>query len=244
MRLRVSSLPLAIAAMAIAPVAFAAEPFTIGEYGSFSVDAIVMHDATPDIINLNVSCDMQDPVSRAEMRDLLKEKQKQIASLVGSDGQVRRSGSPVVYPFYEAPPFDPSGRDIMPSKPLVQRFTGNFSLVVRSVKKEASLRISDAIEDMGCGVNWDVRLMRTGQYARQHRAELMEQIEEKKAFFEDLLGKKLTQVSSMSTYTSVDYGYYGGSSMLDPETLTVPATTSLNMSFEFGTGDHDGAERR
>lgn len=238
MRLRVSSIPLAMAALAFAPAAFAAGTVTSGEYGSFSVDATVLHEATPDLINFNVSCEVQNPLSRQQIRQELAAKQQEIQSLVGTNGQVRRSGSPTVYPFYEAA-MEVSSPDAAPRavSATAQRFTGNYALVVRNVKKDAANRISDGIEDIGCGVTWDVRLIRTASYARQYRTELMEQIDEKKAVFEEILGKKLDKVSNMSIWTSVDYGYYGGSSALDPETLTVPATTTLNMTFEFGEGE-------
>lgn len=230
MRLRMS-IPLAMAAMALAPAALAAD-VTPGQYGNFMVDAIVMHDAAPDLINFNVTCEVQNPLSRQDIREELARKQQEIQSLVGTNGQVRRSGSPTVYPYYDGMPMAEDGaRDAKMASP---RFTGNYALVVRNVKKDAANRLSDGIEDIGCGVSWDVRLLRTASYARTHRAELMEQIIEKKAVFEELLGKKLTTVSSMSIWTSVDYGYYGGVGALDPETLMIPATTTLNMTFEFG----------
>jgi hypothetical protein len=240
MRIR-ASLPIAVAVFAMAPAAFAADPLTVGEYGSFSVDATVLHEATPDVINQNVTCDVQNPLSRAEVREEAQRKMQQIVGIVGDDGQVRRNGSPSVYPFYEGPvePRIDGEAAIAPSP----RFTGSISMVVRNVKKDAAQSINDRIEDLGCSVNWDIRLLRTAAYARQHRAQLMEQIDEKKAVFEELLGKKLTKVSSMSLYTSVDYGY-GGYGSFDPQTLTVPATTTLNMTFEFGTGEKDEAGPR
>lgn len=236
MRFRISSIPVAMAALAFAPAAFAATELTSGEYGNFSVDATVLHEAAPDLINLNVSCEMPSPASRQEIRQALMAKQQAITSLVGTNGQVRRSGSPTVYPFYDV--MDPVSSEVSARSSVASpRFTGNYALVVRNVKKEASANISDGIEDLGCGVTWDVRLIRTASYARQYRAELMSQIDEKKAVFEEILGKKLTKVSNMSIWTTVDYGYYGGTGNLDPETLTVPATTTLNMTFEFGDGE-------
>lgn len=57
-------------------------------------------------------------------------------------------------------------------------------------------------------------------------------------FFESLIDQKLTRVSSLSFYTSLDASYYGGygtsGGIYDPETNTAPATTTLNVSYITG----------
>ncbi len=227
--MRFSSITLGVAlslAALGAPAALAAgaEGLEPSPNGMFSVDATVMHDATPDYIGLGVLCEMQTAQSRPDARADITKKLAQIKTIVGTDGKVRLSGSPTLYPAYMDPMMGGT-----------QTFTGNVSFSVREVKPAASQKISEAIEDMGCTVNWDVRLIYVAKYAREQKKELMEQIQEKKEFYESILGTKLNKVNSMSFYTSPDGGYYGGYSIYDPETNTVPAQTTLSITFDLGT---------
>lgn len=217
--------------MALPMATFAAGPYTPSDTGMINVDATVMHDATPDIINFNVSCEVQSPMSRAEVRSRAKEMLQAIRGIVGNDGDARMGSSPMVYPFYREMPMDPSMS--ADTKMMPPMFTGTMNFFVRNVKIDAAQRISDAIEDSGCGVNWDIRIVKTAKYARQLRSELMAQIDEKKAVFEDILGTSITKISNMSTYTSIDYGY--GSGSFDADTKTVQAMTTLNVTFDLGT---------
>jgi hypothetical protein len=220
---RISLAGFAVSALAFAPAAFAAGPeIGSGERGSFTIDATVSHDAKPDAIHINVTCELTEPLTRSEARRLAVERMQEITEIVGTDGQIRRGGSPYLYPSYVEPG----------TRAADQKFTGNVGVTVRNVKVDAASRIAEEVENLGCAVNMDIRLINTATYARQHKEELLRQINEKKSFFEELLGKELTNVSSISLYTSTDYGYNGIS--FDPVTRTVAATTTLNMTYEFG----------
>ncbi len=224
---------LALGLLAAAPAALAQSYYGPSSLnGTVSIDATVYHDAPADRIGLNLSCEITKPLSRAEIREDANRRMNLLAGVVGEDGKVRRSGSPMVYPYY-APisSFDEFGNPLPVTEPATPTFTGTVNLSITEVKKESAQRIADAVEDMGCNVNWDVQIVNTTSYIRTHRAALMAQISEKKEAFEEILGKKLTKISSLSSYTSPYYGYWGGSGNFDGETLSVPAQTTLNISY-------------
>jgi len=100
-------------------------------------------------------------------------------------------------------------------------------LFIRLTNQSAGLRIADAIEATGCSVSWDVRLIDTQSLELDQIDTLLARLNKRKAVFEKLLGKKLTNVVGASLSTWVDsYGTY------DPETNKVEATTSLSVTYQ------------
>ncbi len=206
-------------------VSLAATPgFTPGE-GNVTIDASVLHDVTPDIVILTASCEVTVPADRKTLRGRFLKHFENIRAAVGSDGKVRRSGAPSYYSIY----MDPTLPQTAP------QYTGNMSLRVTDIATGSFTKVAEKLEDEGCTLTWDVRITYSGKYAREQKVELLKQIEDKKMFFEDLIGSPLTAVTYSSLSTSLDYGGgYGGSSAYDPVTNTVPAITTLSVTFDIG----------
>ena len=201
------------------------------DVGSVSVDATVYHLATPDVVNMNVSCEAQKPGSKQQVRAEFRSMLQKMVSEVGSSGTVRRNGTPGIYQYYGSGPmpFDSTeGLEVL--------YTGNMNVSVLDIKAGQGMRIGDAMEEMGCSVTWDARLLYTTKYAREQREELFEQLADKKLYFEQLLGVTLSKVSNIYVSTSQDGGYYGGMANYDPESNTLPAMTTLSVSYDIGTG--------
>lgn len=210
-------------------LAFAAGPLAPAAEGSVSIDATVFHDVTPDEVAINVTCEIQTPAPRKVVREQFQQKLESLKTAVGQDGKLRRMGTPSIYGGY----VDPS---LPPSEPL---FTGTMSARISGVAAGSLVKVANVVEEAGCTPAWDVRLEYTGKYARENQEELMEQITDKKEFFESMLGTPLAKVMSVSVSTVLDapYGsYYGASTTYDPETNTAQAVTTLMMTFDIGTG--------
>jgi hypothetical protein len=186
--------------------------------GGVVVDASVTKEVTPDFVSLNAYCD----VGRKNDRDTAKATADQIyndiKNGVGKDGRVRRSGPVSVYPYYDGTGTD-SGM-----------YTANVSIMIRILNMSAAQRISDLVESKDCGLSWDVRLTDPQSFEMDVIDELTSRVNKRKAVFEKLLGKKLTNVLSASLYTWAD-----GYSTYDPETNKVDATTTLNITFDLGS---------
>ncbi len=222
-----------VGSLLLAAPAFAADvPMQPAETSTVTIDATVYHLATPDVVNLSVSCDAPAPGSKADVRSAFRGLLSKMNDAVGSNGTVRRNGSPSIYQYYGgAMPYDATVSD------MSQQYSGNMSVSVLNVKNGAGQRIADAIEEMGCTLSWDARLLHTTKYASEHRDELMEQIAEKKAFYDKVLGVNLLKVSNMYVSTSQDTSaYYGVAASYDPESNTLPAMTMMSVTFEIGTG--------
>ncbi len=222
-RLLLSLLP----GLLLATPAFAADmQLSPADSSSVYVDATVYHLATPDVVNMSVSCDMQTPKSKADLRQGFSSQLVAIKTLVGSDAKVRRNGTPNMYPSYMDPMMSPSST----------QFTGNMVVSVMDIKNGSAQRIADGVEEIGCSVAWDARLIYSAKYAEQMHDELFEQLADKKALYEKLLGVTFSKVSNISVMTSPDYGgsYYGAgsSNSYDPETNTMPAQTTLSITFD------------
>lgn len=185
-------------------------------YGNgVTVDSTITKEVTPDFIALNAYCDSGKKASRETARDALNQLYNDIKAIVGSDGRVRKMGSPSIYPYY-----GPMGEE-------TDSYTANMSVFVRITKQSSALRISDAIENKGCSVNWDVRLIDTQSFELDQIDTLISRLNKRKAVFEKLLGKRLTNVVGASLSTWVD-----GYSTYDPETNKVDATTTLSVTYQ------------
>lgn len=185
--------------------------------GGVQVDASVTKEVTPDFVAINAYCSSGRVDSREEARDILDQIYQDIRAAVGSDGRVRKMGSMPVYPVYGQ-----NGEE-------TGSFTADMSLLIRIVDVSAAQRISDAVEDKTCSVNWDVRLLDTQSFEMSVLDELSERLSKRKTVFETLLGKKLNTVIGATLSTWVDgYGTY------DPETNKVDGTTTLSISFDLG----------
>lgn len=183
--------------------------------GGISVDATVTRSATADFVAVNGYCDVGPFMTRDEVKAAQNAIVANIKLAVGSDGRVRKNGSPGVFPYY-----DPvTGRNS-------EKFSGNVSVLVRVVKIAASQRIADAVESAGCSMNWDVRLVETDQHVSSILDDLVRGINTRKTIFEKLLKRPLTQIVSASISTWAD-----GYSTYDPETNTVDVTTTLSVVF-------------
>lgn len=221
-------------ALLTATPAFAAAEVRMqpAEQGSITVDATVYHVATPDVVNMNVSCEAQQPGTKQAVRAGFRDMLLKMSSVVGTSGSVRRNGTPGIYQYYGPGPMPYESSD-----PQDILYSGNINVSVLNVKAGHGMRISDAMEEMGCSVSWDARLLNTTQYAREHREALFAQLAEKKLYFEQLLGISMSKVLGIYVSTSQDGGgYYGGLATYDPETNTFPAMTSLSVTYDIGTG--------
>lgn len=224
--------------LAIAPAAFAAD-WQVSEDATFYIDATVTHTATPDMVNMAIDCQVPEPMSREAIRAEMREYMEDLAKAAGTTAKVRRNGAPSLYVYSS---YDPvTGEAIKASEAT---YSGNFGYAIQLKDASGAEELATAVETMGCTYTWDPRLIYTGKYVRENRKELMDQINEKKAFYEEILGIKLTQVSNVSFSTYADSmagGYYGGTgSAYDPETNTMTATTTLSVTFDLPkTGKKD-----
>lgn len=189
-----------------------------GPASGIQVDTSITREIIPDFIGVNAYCDIGRQSSKETAREAVQKLLLEIKQAVGSDGVVRRTGSIGIYPFY-----DPTGQES-------GQYSGNLSVLIRIKKPEAAQRIFDFAEEKNCSPSWDVRLIDTQKYELKIIDELAKRLQKRKAIFEKLLGRRLTQVVSASLYTWVD-GYMS----YDPERNTAEATTTLSVSFDPGT---------
>jgi hypothetical protein len=188
--------------------------------GGISVDATVTEEVTPDFVAVSGYCEVSNMDSRDEVRTELSKIFTDIKADVGSDGRVRRSGTPSVYPFYDT-------RDGMPT----DKMSGSINIFIRVVNVNAAQRISDILDEHSCSPSWDVRLVDTEDHETALLDQLISKVNKRKAVYEKLLSKKLTDVSGVSLSTWVD-----GWSSYDPETNKADATTTLSIMFDIGSG--------
>ena len=187
-----------------------------GYGGGVQVDASITKEVTPDFIAINAYCEVQKS-DREQGRAALNQLYLDIKKAVGTDGRVRKSGQISIYPAY-----GPMGLE-------TGNFSANLGIFIKILRTDAVQRISDLVEDKGCGVNWDVRLVDTQGFEMDVLDSLITRLNKRKTIFEKLLGRRLTLVTSASLYTWVDsYGTY------DPDTNRVDATTTLSVSFDLG----------
>lgn len=221
------------AALLAASPAFAADVrMTPAEQGTVSVEATVYHLATPDVVNLSVSCEAPVPGGRQDVRAAFRDMLRAMNATVGTSGTVRRNGTPNIYQYYGSSPVPFDG--VSPEAVL---YSGTMTVSVLDVQEGQGMRISDAMEEFGCSVTWDARLLFTAKYAREKRDALFEQLADKKAYLEQLLGTALSRVSTVYVSTSPDSGgYYGSFATYDPESNTLPAMTTLSVIYDIGTG--------
>ncbi len=196
------------------------------QQGGVMVDASITKEVTPDYVAINAYCDIGKKATREQAREAAKKADAQayeaftyaeIKAAVGTDGRVRKMGGISVYPYY-----NPTGEES-------GSFTSNLSVFVRFVNMSAVQRVTTVIEDKGCSVNWDVRLVDMQSFELSVLDDLSTRLNKRKAVFEKLLGKKLTTITSASLSTWVD-----GYSSYDPETNKADATTTLNITFNLG----------
>lgn len=191
-----------------------------GPYGAgVTVDASVTKEVTPDFVAVNGYCEVSGLASRDEVRAELTRVYNAIKSQVGSDGRVRRSGTPSVYPYYDAYGAESSGK-----------MSGSLNVFIRVLNVNAAERISDILDDHSCSPGWDVRLTETEDFEMAQLDGLLTKVNKRKTVYEKLLGKKLTDVIGASLSTWVD-----GWSSYDPETNKADATTTLSITFDVGT---------
>ncbi len=191
-----------------------------GPYGGgITVDASVIKEVTPDFVAVSGYCEVSDYASREDVRTELTKIYNAIKSAVGSDGRVRRSGSPGVYPYY-----DPYGGGVS------GRYSGSINVLIRVTRIGAAQKISDILDEQNCSPSWDVRLTDAQDFEFSILDSLLSKVNKRKTLYEKLLGKKLTKVTGASLYTYVD-----GYSSYDPETNTAEATTTLTITFDIGT---------
>lgn len=190
-----------------------------GPYGGITVDANVTKEVTPDFVAMNGYCEVIGLESRDAVRAELARMYSAIKETVGSDGRVRRSGPPSVYPFYDGL----GGVD-------GTKISGSLNVFIRVLRIEAAQRIADILDRYNCNPSWDVRLMNPEDHEMSVLDELLIRANKRKALYEKLLSKKLTKVIGVSLSTWAD-----GWSTYDPETNKADATTTLTLTFDAGT---------
>jgi hypothetical protein len=190
-----------------------------GPYGNgITVDGMITKEVTPDYVAVNGYCEVTDLDSRDAIRTELTRTYNEIKTAVGADGRVRRNGAPSVYPYYDAYGSTSTGK-----------MSGNLSIMIRVTNVSAAQRIADVLDEHGCNPSWDVRLVNAEDYETGILDELLAKVNKRKAVFEKLLGKKLTNVTGASLYTYLD-----GYSSYDPETNKADAQTTLSITFDLG----------
>ena len=187
------------------------------QQGGVTVDVSITKEVKPDIVILNAWC-QEDGTSRDAIRNTLNQLYRDTVAKVGKNGKVRRSG------FGVNPMYDMSGKP-------GDHMSGNLNLTVRFSNTSSSQSIADWLEEKNCSINWDVRLMDPQGYEMQTIDELVTKLQTRKAFFEKLLGKKLTDVQSAYLSTYLD-----GYSSYDPESNTADAMTTLSVTFAVPNG--------
>lgn len=204
-----------------------AEDWTLTPDASFYIDATVSHPAKPDLIHMTVDCSLSEAMTKSQIRSIQKKYEETLRLAAGESGQVRRGSPASLYPNFT---YDMSGAKVDAKEML---FSGNVSFSVRLTDGSRSQALSDAAQEMGCTYGWDPRIGYAGSYAREHRAELMKQINDKKEFYESLFNVKFTDVSSVSVSSYVDsiYTGIGTGGSYDPESNTVNVTTTMSVTF-------------
>jgi len=187
--------------------------------GGISVDASVTKEVTPDFVAVNGYCEVTGLDSREDVRAELTKIYNDIKADVGTDGRVRRTGSPSVFPYYDSYTGTPTSK-----------MSGSVSVFIRVVRTDTAQKIADILDEHGCSPNWDVRLVNTEDYEMGVLDDLIAKVNKRKLVFEKLLSKKLTNVTGASLSTWVD-----GWSSYDPETNKADATTTLSIMFDVGT---------
>lgn len=183
-----------------------------------SVDVSITKTVTPDYIGISAYCEAGPFGTRDLVKSALTEMYNKVKNAVGSDGKVRKGGSVGVYPYY-----DPAlGRQ-------TADFTGSMSLMVKIEQAGAAQKVSDAVENAGCSVSWDIRLVDAQDLELSVLDDLIARVNKRKMIFEKLLKRELTNITGASMSTWVD-----GYSTYDPETNTADATTNLSVWFETG----------
>ncbi len=190
-----------------------------GPYGNgIVIDASVTKEVTPDFVAVNGYCEVVGLGSREEVRTELTRIYNDIRAAVGTDGRVRRSGPPSMYPYYDAH----SGIE-------TDKMSGSLNVFIRVLRTDAAQRIASILDEHNCSPGWDVRLVNPEDHETAQLDDLIARVNKRKALFEKLLGKKLSNVVGASLSTWVD-----GWSSYDPETNKADATTTLSITFEVG----------
>lgn len=217
----------ACALVSIAPGALAAE-WNVSENAAFSIDATVSHTATPDYVNMTVECQILEPLTREQIRVDRAEKLAKLAAAAGSSVKVRSMGTPMLNQFQT---YDEQGQ---PVKSDAMTYNGNFGFSMQLKDGVNAEQLSKVAEEMGCTFMWDPRVVQTAKYARQYRSELIKQVNERKAFYEELLGITLNRVTNISMYSNIEspYTYYMSSSSYIPEENSVMVQTTMTVSFD------------
>ncbi len=225
--------------LAVVPVWFltsvsgaaAAGPLAPADQSTVTVDASVEHSITPDSVFASLSCEVTASTTEGAVRESLQRKIETFRQAIGRP--VRRSGPMSVYPM--------DGHGLMdgdaPGKP--GRLAGNVAFTISGLTRSDAEKLEALLDQEKCTAIYDARVKSASKYVRQYRQELMAQIDESRLLFEEMLGQKLTKVSSMYFATTPDYqgsAYGGPSSLYDPETGTMPVVTSLSITFDIGTG--------
>jgi uncharacterized protein YggE len=217
MRIALSA-SLALALSLAAAPAFAAE-WQPSSTGQVSVDATIYHDAKPDQISMTVNCSVNDPAPKATLRENFGTTMKSLAEIVGGNGTVRRSGIPYFYDYYGS------------TGTKTDDYTGSMDMMIVNMSADAATKVQDRLAEFGCTGSWDIRLTSATSFARQYKDQLLAQIKDKQSLYEELLGVKLSRVSNVTVYTSMD-----GYNTFDPETGMVRAMTTMSVTFDLGTG--------
>lgn len=187
--------------------------------GGIMVDASVTKEVTPDFVAVNGYCEVTGLDSREDVREELTRVYDAIKSAVGTDGRVRRNGTPSVYPYYD-----------VRGEAATDKMSGSLNVFIRVLRADAAQRIADVLDRHACSPGWDVRLLNPEDHEAAQLDELIGRVNKRKALFERLLGEDLTTVVGASLSTWVD-----GWASYDPETNKADATTSLSITFDAGT---------
>ncbi len=221
------SLVFAMALLSISPASLAAE-WGVSDDASFSVDAVVIHTVTPDVVYMTVECQIQEPMTKAKIYLDRTQKKSKLVTAAGSAVNVRSMGAPMLMQYME---YDDQGQIL---KSDAMTYTGTFGFSMQLQDGKNAEQLSHVVEEMGCTYLWDARVVQTTKHARQHRAELVKQINERKAFYEEMLGISLNRVTNISTYSYIEspYTYYSNSSSYIPEENSVMVQTTMTVSFD------------
>jgi hypothetical protein len=222
-----------VIALGAMPVLASAQFAPVGpQQPSVTIDASVSHTATPDTLNVSVSCPNQMPMARQELAEKFATLTSGIKTLVNGDGVVRKPQTNFYssgYGFGMPMPVEPTETP-MPTEDL---FSGDLTVAIRNFKPTNAMRLADGLVELGCTPTWDARLVYTGKYLRQNLKDLRMQIQEKKEAYEEALDQRLEKVGGMYSTTIVDtiagsYIWPGG---YDPESNTMDVMTTLSMTF-------------
>lgn len=227
MRTRLSSL-LVLGSLfsSFIPAAAAAE-WDLSDDASFYVEAAVTHRAVPDLVYLLIDCSIIEPLSRVEIRRKQQELMDAFSTVVSEENAIVRNGSSL----YLQTEYDvDTGLPIVDSG-ASKRYGGNFGFAVELTDRSTYESLQTTIDEQGCTSTWDARINQTMRYAREYRSELVKQINEKKAFYEELFGVTLDKVSNVSVSTFIDSGASWYYPAYDTETDSVMATTTMSVQF-------------